>query len=139
MKGPYFLRHYLNSADCLHFVNTELNKFLDNMPLQYRNVVKYECDGAPRAVKHRFLEIFSGNMLHFWSPRPHDTNLLDSLLRGYLKGKGYKHRPLRDISLLEAVFGDRVLSMRPSVIRKSVTDASRTIICIEHGGRHTEI
>lgn len=62
----------------LLFVKTEQSEVLDNKPHQLRNVVWYQCSGAPvhikRVVKERLLEIFrrkviGRKMVHFWPPR----------------------------------------------------------------------
>ena len=147
--GPYFFRENLNSEGYLRFLNTKIMEFLDNIPLETRHNLWYQCDGAPihnaRPVKERLLELFRGkvigrNMEKYWPPRSPDLTPLDFFLWGYLKQKVYKKRPFDNIDHLERVIQDCVLNLRPISVKNAVKDISRrTIICIERNGRHTEM
>lgn len=147
--GPYFFRGNLNSEEYLRLLNTEILEVLDNIPVELRHNLWYQCDGAPihntRHVQERLLEIFRGkvigrNMEQYWPPRSPDLTPLDFFLWGYLKQKVYKKRPFRNIDHLETVIRNCLLEIRPIAIRNAIIDVSRrTILCIERNGRHTEM
>lgn len=147
--GPFFFRHNLTSQDYLQFLNTEISDIVDNMPVEIRHSLWYQCDGAPihssRQVKEKLLEMFRGkvigrNMEQIWPPRSPDLTPLDFFLWGYLKQIVYKQRPFRDVNHLETVIRNSILNINPVSISNSIKDVSRrTIICIERDGRHTEM
>lgn len=147
--GPYFFRENLNSQRYLQFLNEEITKVLDEMPLNDRRNLWFQCDGAPvhnsADVKHRMNELFRGrvigrNMEQPWPPRSPDLTPLDFFLWGYLKQKVYMCRPFRDVNHLEEVIRHFVLLMSPDFARKAVQEVSRrTMICIDRNGRHTEM
>lgn len=147
--GPYFFRENLNAARYLHFLQTVIYDFLDELPLQTRRKLFFQQDGASihstlevrswlnEHLPNRWIGRFS---THPWPARSPDLTPLDFFLWGYLKNKVYKYRPFENIDHLENVITECVRRIRPNFLRNIRREMNiRTIDCIENGGRHIEI
>lgn len=147
--GPYFFRVNLTGERYLNFLDNEITEVLDNMPLHHRHNLWYQLDGAPIhqtvAVKERINQLFQNRVIGrdrecHWPPRSPDITPLDFFLWGYLKQKVYKNRPFRNIEHLEQTIRQCCADIRRSFLQNAVKDVyTRTGVCIEREGRHTEM
>ena len=147
--GPYFFRENLTAERYHNFLNNVISEVLDNMPLNIRRNLWYQLDGAPIhqtvQVKQCINQMFRGKVIgrdleHYWPARSPDLTPLDFFLWGYLKQKVYKHRPFTNVQHLENTIRDCCANIRPQFLKNAVKDVNRrTVICIERGGRHTEM
>lgn len=146
--GPYFFRGNLTSRNYLVFLNNEFFDFLHGLPLQRRNDIFFQQDGAS---VHSTLEVRAWLNEHFphkwigrysenpWPARSPDLTPLDFFLWGYLKSRVYKHRPFRNIDHLEEVIRQCINNITPQMLRNVSREMkSRTTTCIERQGRHVE-
>ena len=74
-----------------------------------------------------------------WPARSPDLTPLDFFMWGYLKNSVYKHRPFRNVQHLENVIRNCVLQINRQMLQNVNRELrSRTIVCMERNGGHTE-
>lgn len=147
--GPYFFRENLNGVRYLNFLENEISDFLDDLPLNLRENLYFQQDGASihstlqvrewlnRHFYNKWIGRFSENP---WPARSPDITPLDFFLWGYVKNQVYKYRPFRNLDHLENVIRQCIARINPAFLRKVAKEFNkRTIKCIENGGGHVEI
>lgn len=147
--GPFFFREPLNAQRYLHFLRHQLYDFLDELPIQERQQVWYQQDGAPchstLAVRQYLEDLFNGRVIHrhsniFWPPRSPDLTPLDFFLWGYLKQKVYLKQPFTDVDHLERVITETIQVITPDMIRRVLREfCNRTVTCMERDGGYVEV
>lgn len=146
--GPFFFRNNLNSERYLEFLQTDLSDFLDNLSLAERINLYFQQDGASIHSTNevrRWLDQEFGNQWigrfseNPWPARSPDLTPLDFFIWGYLKNSVYKHRPFRNVEHLENVIRNCAFQINGEMLRNVNREMrSRTIVCMERNGGHTE-
>lgn len=147
--GPFFFRENLNSEKYLHFLNNKIFDVLNRMPLNLRQNMWYQQDGASihstvavrNFLDQKFQRKWIGRYSQYpWPARSPDLTPLDFFLWGYLKYKVYKKRPFRNLDHLEHTIRECAFQIPPEFLKNAVKDVSRrTEICIERDGHHSEM
>lgn len=97
--GPVFLPPTLNRDGYMHLLNTELDNYLDELPLAERRRTWFQQDGAPahsvQEVRMKLNNEFGDHWIgrfgpHRWPPRSPDLTCLDFFLWGTIKDSVYK-------------------------------------------------
>ena len=101
--GPYFFEGHLNGQMYRDFLQNELPLLLDDVPLDIRNNMVFQQDGAPahysaqvRAELDRMFPqrwIGRGSQLRPWPARSPDLTPLDFYPWGKVKDEAYFNRP----------------------------------------------
>lgn len=149
LLGPFCFRENLKSGQYLEFLNTELTDFLDELPLNIRENLWFQLDGAPIhstvAIRDFLNQKFNGRWIgrlsnHRWPARSPDLTPLDFFFWGYLKQKVYAERPFRNVDELENTIREKAMQVPAEFLVNAVKDVSRrTMLCMEQEGRHTEM
>jgi len=159
--GPHFLPPRLNSHLFLQFLENDLGNYLEDVPLNVRQQMWFQMDGAPahygvnvrRWCDLHFRERWIGrvNNAHnhdyvpgtgpaAWPPRSPDLTVLDFFIWGFLKDKVYStpvHTELELVGRIEAAC--EILRNNPHQISAAVNSTRRRCqICIESDGFHFE-
>ncbi|XP_076246520.1 histone-lysine N-methyltransferase SETMAR-like [Calliopsis andreniformis] len=142
--GPFFLSPSLTAAEYLEFLQNHLSTLLEDVPLNVRQQMLLQQDGAPphfgQQVRQYLNQRFEGRWIGRsgsipWPPRSPDLNPFDFFLWGYIKQKVYaveidSENTLRDriISAFAEVRAERIVQrVHLSLIRRARQ-------CIETGG-----
>lgn len=146
--GPYFFHQSMNAERYLQFLQNQINDFMDELPLQERQCIWFQQDGATchstLNVREYLEHVFNGKVMHrysdiFWPARSPDLTPLDYFLWGYLKQKVYQQWPFHDVNHLERIITQSCREISPEMIRKVLRNfANRTMKCIEREGGYVE-
>lgn len=130
------------------FLQTHINDFMDELPLQERQCIYFQQDGATchstLNVREYLEHMFHGKVIHrysdlFWPARSPDLTPLDYFLWGYLKQNVYKKAPFQDVNHLERVILATCQEISSQMIRNVLREfANRMIKCIEREGGYVE-
>lgn len=124
----------MNAERYLQFLQIHINDFMDELPLQERQFVYFQQDGAPchsTLNVREYLENLSNEKLF--------TDILDYFLWGYLKRKVYKKAPFQDVNHLERIILETCQEISPQMIRNLLREfANRTNTCMEREGGYVE-
>lgn len=147
--GPYFFRENLNAARYLEFLQNQFSDALDNLPLNLRQNLHFQQDGASihstlqvrEWLNHQFPNKWIGRFSENpWPARSPDITPMDFFLWGYVKNQVYKYRPFRNLDHLENVIRNCVAGINPAFLRNVASEFDkRTIKCIENEGGHVEM
>lgn len=146
--GPYFYDGTLTGERYLNFLQNILPDLLEDIPLNERNTMWWQQDGATPHFDHRvrnyldmiFPERWIGrNGTINWPPRSPDLTPLDFFLWGYLKGIVYA-TPSRDLDDLKRKISDACRTVTPEMIRTACNRnlLSRFEKCIYEDGHQFE-
>ncbi|XP_011703411.1 PREDICTED: uncharacterized protein LOC105459239 [Wasmannia auropunctata] len=100
--GPVFLPDTLNGVSYLEFLQENLPDFLEEVPLERRNEIIFQQDGAgphnARIVTYFLNQRFPGRWMGRygpirWPPKSPDINPLDFFLWGHCKEIVYRQFP----------------------------------------------
>lgn len=151
--GPVFFEQNINANTFLNFLETEINEILDNMPLNSRQQIIFQLDGAPchysiltrNWLNDRFPQKWIGRgtnndlNIMFWPPRSPDLTPMDFFLWGYLKNQVYKTRP-RDREELKQRIREECNNIPNCMLENAVKSLrKRAEKCVEEAGGHVEI
>lgn len=148
LVGPYFYQENLTADRYLNFLTNELYGLLEDVPLQIRQNLVFQQDGAP-AHNGRIIRTFLN--LHFpgrwigingpiaWPPRSPDLTVLDFFLWGTLKEMVYKE-PSENLEELQMKITNACRSISPEVILAASGREllSRADLCQQEEGAHFE-
>jgi hypothetical protein len=146
--GPHFFEGTLNSVRYLEFLESELGNLLDDVPLQHRQRMIFQHDGAPphygvnvrRWLNVNFPERWIGRAGPIpWPPRSPDITPLDFYLWGDVKRVVYSTQPESREELIE-----RITNAFDSIRQNNTLfDVERSVIhrvnlCLKNEGGHFE-
>lgn len=146
--GPTILPNRLNSDNYLHFLITNDPIVMDEVPVNVRDRVIYQQDGAPAhygAQVRRWLNLnyryrwIGRNGPIAWPPRSPDLTPLDFYVWGYMKSEVYAVEIQTREQLLIRI-ENAAIKIRENLLTFSMTDAikKRFRACILQNGSHFE-
>lgn len=146
--GPFFFRENLNGQRYLQFLQTNIQDFINELPLNSRINMWLQHDGCPahstRDVSNWLDAVCPNRWIgryseYNWPPRSPDLSPLDFFLWGYLKEKVYNNRPFENLEALENAITECVREIPGEMVAATINEfCSRTIKCIERNGGHVE-
>lgn len=110
--GPYFFDGNVNGQAYLDFLENHLPEYLEDIPLNVRQLMWLQQDGAPAHFAVNVREFLNAQFLDHWigrggpvpwPPRSPDLNPLDSYFWGYCKDAVYKDAPTTRLDMMERV------------------------------------
>ena len=144
--GPFFFQGTVTAESYLHMLETFLWPFLENVPVQHRQNMWYQCDGASahfalivrdwmnRTFGQRW--IGRGGPIE-WPARSPDLTPLDYFLWGYVKCCVFRTQPV-NIELVERI-RQVVREITPEMIGKVYDDFyARVDMCMQENGAYFE-
>lgn len=145
--GPYFFNGYLNGRKFLRFLKEDFLNLLENVPLNIRQRMWFQLDGAPahfkRSVRNYLDRKFPDKWIGRdgpckWPPRSPDLTSVDFFLWGYVKNIVYGAPPttIDDMKMRIRNAFDTVTPNILRNVRKSFEDRIR--LCIQEDGHHIE-
>lgn len=148
LVGPYFFEGTLNAERYLEFLQNELPLLLEAVPLEVRQMMWFQQDGAPahtsRNVTTYLNNIFPNRWIGkfgpvAWPPRSPDLTPPDYFLWGYLKDFVYR-TPLVDVEDLKNRIRVGCASIRGNVLASVVHNemTKRFSLCIARNGGNFE-
>ncbi|OXU30556.1 hypothetical protein TSAR_016220 [Trichomalopsis sarcophagae] len=131
----------------LEFLENDLPRYLENVPLGVRLRLWYQQDGAPahyaRDVRtflnQRFPNRWIGRAGPFlWPPKSPDLNPLDFFLYGYVKDAVYGQAPTTILNMM-----DRIRRASEVITPETLGNIHRNfrrclLLCLENNGAHFE-
>lgn len=147
--GPHILPNRLNSLLFLNFLNDHFNVLLEEVPLNIRQEMWIQLDGAPahygRVVREwlntNFPRRWIGRLGHIaWPPRSPDLNPLDFYFWGTIKDKVYA-TPVQTREELIIRIQQACIEMRNDrnqIFRATSALVRRCRKCVEVEGSHFE-
>lgn len=146
--GPYFYRENLNGERYLAFLRDVLPGLLEDLPLDTRQNLIFQQDGAPAhnslIVRHHLDVVYPGRYMSThgaikWPPRSPDLTPLDFHLWGFLKQSVYRERS-NTIEELQQRIQDACNSVTAETLQlvTTVELQKRFVACGEADGRHFE-
>ncbi|XP_011687036.1 PREDICTED: uncharacterized protein LOC105449477 [Wasmannia auropunctata] len=145
--GPVILPDTLNSVSYLEFLQENLPDFLEQVPLERRNQILFQQDGAgphnARIVTNFLNQRFPGRWIGrygpiHWPARSPDLNPLDFFLWGHCKEIVYRQLP-EDIEELNDKLHFAIWDVDDEVMEKTQENLLRRMrACIAMDGGHFE-
>lgn len=146
--GPFFIRERLTGQSYLNILKTDVEDYLDELPLIDITRISWQQDGAP---PHNIREVteFLNNKYNLWigkngpirwPARSPDLNPLDFCLWGMLKERIYSE-PVDDIEQLKQEIQRNVdlLNLDAALFQRIHSNfIKRCLKCIEVDGAHVE-
>lgn len=147
--GPHFIEGRLNGAAYLDILRDVIPILLDDVPLQYRQHLYYQHDGAPAHYEHRVRDYLND---HFpnrwigrggpvpWPPRSPDLTPLDFFLWGEIKQHVYERESATVQELRQRIITafDTVKANNFALERLKNHHTRRAGFCLQQGGSHFE-
>lgn len=149
LVGPFVLEHRLTGQLYLNFLQETLPLLLEDIPLDVRQGMWFQQDGAPphfyREVTTFLNEIFPnrwigrGGPVH-WCPRSPDLTPLDYFLWGYMKAQVYSVRINTREELIARIMevANQIRNVPDILLRSIMSIVRRAQLCIDNGGGHFE-
>lgn len=147
LVGPYFLEERLDGKSFLRFLRYRLQPFLEDVPLQIRQNMIFQLDGAPAHkfkpvatyLNNKFPDKWIGlNGPMKWPPRSPDLTPLDFFLWGYLKDVVYQE-PIHNVAELEERIKEKCAAIPAAMIRRAtVAVDQRFMACAFENGHQFE-
>lgn len=145
--GPYFFNGHLNGSEFLRFLKGDFCTLLENVPLNIRNRMWLQLDGAPahfkRSVRNYLNRKFPNRWIGRdgpcnWPPRSPDLTCMDFFLWGYVKEITYNIQPTTAEDM-QIRIRNAFNSITPNMLR-NVRRAfeERVILCLEENGNYVE-
>lgn len=150
--GPIFFDHNINGQIFLNFLQNDFSDIVDELPLNVRQYLIFQLDGAPchfSAEVRAWLNLnFTGKWIgrasdqddNFadWPPRSPDLTPLDFFLWGRIKEIVYKDRPKNLIQLKNRI-REACEEIPADHVRNAVRRFKKNLIkCIENNGGSAE-
>lgn len=152
--GPHRLPARLNGATYLEFLQESLPALLERVPLNIRQRMWYQHDGAPahytRNVREYLQQIFQGRVIGRgatipWPPRSPDLTPPDFFVWGFYKNAVYDPAlgPVMDEADLLRRIDDATESLRALALQGTLEQTLRNFVrrchaCIDANGRQFE-
>lgn len=146
--GPIFFNHNLTGQIYLHWLQNEIEEFLDDLPVQQYGNIIWQQDGAPvhntRAVTtflNRRYELWIGKHgIITWPSRSPDLNPLDAFLWGHLKTVAYRNRANNVAELQQRIVQEiHRINTNPHILQNvRLNTLERYRECIRQNGNHIE-
>lgn len=146
--GPYFYDGTLNGRRYLNFLTNELPGLLDDVPLDTREHMFFQQDGAPAhnaiIVRQKLNQIFQNRWIGTygvvpWPARSPDLTPLDFFLWGHLKTVVYKDPPVNVQDLKNKIQAACQILSEEQINASTSTEFLRRLeSCLEHNGGHFE-
>lgn len=144
----YYIReNNLNSEGYLSILRENLEEALDNLPLNQRNRVYYQQDGASIHNAHQVRNYLNENFENQWigtfgpirwPPRSPDMTPLDFFLWGHVKHLLYQNIP-RTLIELKRKFRNIIENIAPVQIMNATRSIQhRCNLCLDNGGNQFE-
>lgn len=143
--GPFIFENNLSGENYLLFLQNDLQALLDDIPLNIRQALHYQLDGAPphyaNQVRQHLNRIFPGRWIGrggpiSWPARSPDLTPLDFCLWGWLKSEVYKLKvDNRDALILRIMNAAAHIREQQDELRKATSSLrKRARKCLEvHG------
>jgi hypothetical protein len=147
IMGPYFFDNNVTGETYLHMLQNYLMDFLYDVPLQRRNNMFFQQDGAPPhyalVVRNYLNEQFPNRWIGRrgpveWPPRSPHLTPLDFSLWGHLRSVVYQNRPRNIDELKEAISSECRKITKETLIRVKASFTQRIKKCLQVGGGHFE-
>lgn len=146
--GPYVdLPPTLNGVDYLQFLTEILPDLLEDIPLNLRDRIVYQADGAPPHYDRNVRDYLRNNFRLWigrggtvaWPPRSPDLNPLDYYFWGYLKQEVYR-TPVESAEEVRNRIVTATARLRNTVnLNATVRELRKRVrICIRQNGGHFE-
>lgn len=145
--GPFFIENVLTGHTYSQLLLGEIENFLDNIPINQRNSLIWQQDGAPphnarvvvEFLNNRYPTWIGRNGTIPWPPRSPDLNPLDYFLWGALKQKIYD-QVVNNRDHLRQLVREEIDILNNSNFYDNVIDnfIKRCNICIQNNGGHVE-
>lgn len=145
--GPYFFDGNLNGEKFLRFLEQEFLNLLDDVPLDIRNKMWLQLDGAPphfsRHVRNYLDRKFPNKWIgrggpYEFPPRSPDLTSMDFFLWGYIKNLVY-NTPPTTVDDMKGRIKDAFATITSDMLRNvSRSFEERVRLCIEENGHHIE-
>ena len=138
---------HLNGNIYLDFLENQLPRLLEEVPLHLRTQMIFQHDGAPPHYSRRVRDFLNiqypdrwigrGGPIT-WPPRSPDLNILDFFVWGYVKSLVEYCRDNREDQVREAIVA-AFNTITPDMAHRATHNVvSRAELCIQEGGRHFE-
>jgi len=145
LTGPFILEGRLTGEAYLRFLQEELSRLLEDVPLNKRGRMYFQHDGAP---PHFSLEVrnflnyrFPGRWIgrggpHNWPARSPDLSPLDYCVWGWMKELVYSVKVRTRDALLGRILdaADRIRNRQRKLQRATRTVHNRAAACVADGG-----
>lgn len=145
--GPHFFEGSLTGVRYLDFLQNTLPELLENVPLNIRQNMWFQHDGAPAhstlAVRNFLNNTYPGRWIGrggpvSWPARSPDLTPLDFFVWGYVKGKVYRQPPTTVVDMR-----NRIVAAFETITEGMMTDVYRSFlnrsqVCIQQGGGQFE-
>ena len=144
--GPFFFNGHLNGQIYLQFLQNELPRLLADLPVNIRNRMWFQQDGAPahfsRNVTDHLNENFGEEWIGrngpvIWPPRSPDLTKLDFFLWGFTKDTVYKDSPTTAIDMEQRI-RNAFNQITPQMLQEVNRSQERINLCLEQNARHFE-
>ncbi|KZC12505.1 hypothetical protein WN55_04312 [Dufourea novaeangliae] len=147
LLGPYFFDQPINGAVYLQFLKTRLWNVLEEMPLNLRNSLWFQHDGAPphyaAAVRNWLNETFQNRWVGRggsvnWPARSPDLSSCDFFLWGHLKGIVFQ-TPVENLNNLRRRITNACTEITQEMLKNTEAAFIRRLEkCIYNNGGHVE-
>lgn len=145
--GPHFFNGHLNGEMYLDFLQNELPRLCQNVPVATRNTMWLQHDGAPAhysmQVRNHLNEAFGNRWIGRggptkWPPRSPDLTSLDFFLWGFVKETVYQDPPTTPEDMQQRI-RNAFQTITPGILRRVARSFNtRLRLCLEENGRHIE-
>lgn len=147
MIGPHFFERTINGMMYLDFLQNHLPGYLEDIPLDVRQRMWFQQDGAPahhagivttflRQKYHERLIIRNGPVP--WPPRSPDLNPLDSYFWGFAKDAVYQEAPTTRENMMQRII-EACQSVTQETLQRVMRNFRRRLtLCLENQGGHFE-
>jgi len=142
--GPFILEGRLTGEACLRFLQEELPRLLEDVPLNKRGRMYFQHNGAPhssREVKNFLNYRFSGRWIgrggpHKWPARSPDLSPLDYCVWGWMKELVYSVKVVTRDALLGRILdaADRIRNCQRKLQRATRAVHNRATACFAASG-----
>jgi hypothetical protein len=149
--GPYIFEGVLNGRLYLDFLQNELNGLLEDLPLNIRQLMYFQQDGAPphysAEVRQHLSNVYPGRWIGrggpvLWPPRSPDLTPLDYYIWSEYKRLVYENRtkPQTRDELLDRIRQAGLILGHNQEVLERVNQQiyRRARLCIEENGAHFE-
>lgn len=149
LVGPYFFEGNLNGNKYLNFLKNDLPILMENIPLQQRNDLIWQQDGAPAhntlVVRKYLNQVYGDNWFGThspdvqWPPRSPDLSVLDFFFWGFLKNEVYQEES-NNVEELKSKIKECCKNINYSVIQKATSTElmKRLSFCLAENGKQFE-
>ena len=141
--GPHFIEGNLNGNIYLNFLEEYLPLLLEDVPIETRQNMWYQHDGAPphwsTNVREYLNQTFGNHWIgrfgpENWPPRSPDLTVLDYFVWGYVKSLCYEDPVTTEENLREKIVAS-FAQITPAMLASARENMmKRCDLCLQHGG-----